>query len=476
MRRFFRCMGVLIVVFSCSTVLWATDFDTVFTGRTMRFDYFHSGTAAEEHISLDELRLEGDWPGSRTHLLDDSNLGKYRFVVIDLKTQQPIYSRGFAGIYGEWESTAEAASGIWRTIHESQRFPEPRQEVQLVLKKRRSDGSFVEIYARVIDPESRFVNRSPIVAQGDVLILQDKGDPAGKVDLLLLGDGYTEDEAGLFAKDARRATEALFSTQPFARNRERFNVRALFVPSPQSGITDPRAKRWIETPLGMSYNAFDSERYVLSWKNKNVREAAANAPYDALILLGNSTKYGGGGIFNLWATAAAHSAQFDYLVVHEFGHAFAGLADEYYTSPTSYEDFVPPGSEPWEKNITALRDPANLKWRNLVEAGTPIPTPWNQKAYDKTSYAFQKRRQELRAARASEEEMDRYFAEVKKITAPMLANETYADKVGAFEGAGYQAKGLYRSSTDCIMFSRNPDHFCPVCASAIEGVIGLYAD
>ncbi len=451
------------------------DFDAVFTGATLRFDYFHSGTAEEEHISLDTFRLEGPWPGSRSRLLDDTNLGKYLFQLIDLETHRVLYSRGFASIYGEWETTAEARSR-WRTFHESQRFPETQRRSQVVLKKRSSDGSFREIYSGIFDPESRSIDRSPVLRQGRMGTVFENGPPDRKVDLLVLGDGYSAEEQDTLEADVRRLMKALFETEPFARRRQAFNVRWIGVPSQESGVTDPRSGTWKRTPLGLSYNAFDSERYVLTYANRQLREIAAQAPYDALILLANSRKYGGGGIFNLWTTAAARSSQAEYLVVHEFGHSFAGLADEYYTSQVSYEDFNPPGVEPWEPNITALLDPENLKWRDLGEDGTPLPTPWNQDDYDEISLAYQERRQALRDAGASEETMEKLFEEVKAATQPLLEKEPYFGKVGAFEGAGYRAKGLYRSSVDCIMFTRNPRDFCPVCANAIEKVIRRYAE
>lgn len=452
------------------------DFEDVFTGATMRFDYFHSGTATEEHISQDSFRLEEEWPGSRTKLLDDTNLGKYLFQLVDLDTHRVLYSRGFASIYGEWETTGEARSGVWRTFHESQRFPETRRRSQVVLKKRSADGSFREIYSGIFDPKSRFVDRSPILRQGQGGTVFENGPAAGKVDLLILGDGYGSHEQAKLESDVRRLMKALFETEPFASLRGKFNVRWIGVPSQESGVTDPRAGIWRRTPLGLSYNAFDSERYVLTYANRNLREIAAQAPYDALILLANSQKYGGGGIFNLWTTAAADSGQAAYLVVHELGHSFAGLADEYYTSQVSYENFNPAGVEPWEPNITALLNPEDLKWKPLVKDSTPIPTPWNQERYDELSLAYQKERSELRAAGASEQRMEALFAEVKAATQPLLEGETYFGEVGAFEGAGYQAKGLYRSSVDCIMFTRNPRDFCPVCSGGVERVVRLYAD
>jgi hypothetical protein len=449
-------------------------FDELFTGRTLRFDYHHAGTATEEHVALDELRLEGPWAGSRTQLVDRTNLGKYLFEVVDPTTNQVIWSRGFCSLYGEWETTGEARRA-WRSIHESQRFPEPRGRVQLVLKKRQPDGSFREVFARLVDPTSRFVDRSPIPARGEVVPLIDSGPPATKVDLLVVSDGYTREQREEFLADVRRLTGVLFETEPFARRRGDFNVRALFVPSPQSGIPNPRQGSWPATALDLRFNSFDSDRYVLTFANETLRETAAVAPYDHLMLLFNSRKYGGGGIFNLWATCASDTEPAAYIFVHEFGHSFAGLADEYYTSQVAYEDWVPAGSEPWEPNVTALLDPARLKWRDLVEPGTPLPTPWNQQAYDEASHAYQARRAEMIAAGASEEAMDALFAEVKAITGPMLQGERHFGQVGAFEGAAYQAKGLYRPEADCLMFTRNPTSFCRVCERAIERVIDLYA-
>lgn len=474
-----RLFGFLLI-FAATSAAAQQSFDTRFTGRftgkTLRFDYFHGGTAKEEHVSLDKIRLEGDWPGSRVRLLDDTNMGKYLFEVVDPATNQTVWSRGFSSIYGEWETTGEAAAGTWRTIPESVRFPETRSKAQLVLKKRTADGSFREIYSTVIDPASRFVDRSPVVSSGRVWPVFESGPAPVKVDLLILGDGYAASEMEKFHADVKRLTDALFAVEPFKKHRADFNVRAVDLPSPASGVTDPRTNTWRKTPLGLAYNAFDSERYMLTFSDEAVREAAAQAPYDALILLSNSRKYGGGGIFNLWNTAAVDSAESAYLVVHEFGHSFAGLGDEYYTSQVAYEDFNPPGTEPWEPNVTALLDPKNPKWGDLVAKGTPVPTPWDQEIYDKTVLGFEKKRRELREKNAPEAEMEALFEEVRRKTTPMLRGEKYFGKVGAFQGAAYEAKGLYRPEVDCIMFSRNPKSFCDVCAGAIERVIRMYTE
>jgi hypothetical protein len=450
-------------------------FEAWATGQTLRLDLFHSGIAGVEHLAIDRVRREGAWPGSVVRLLDDTNLGKYFLRVVDPATQRTLYSRGFASIYGEWETTGEARSGTWGTIHESVRFPEPRKPVQVVIAKRAGDGTFQQIFSTLVDPGHRSIDRSPLPEVGELWTLRDSGPAATKVDVLILGDGYTLEERSKFLADAKRAEAALFASEPFKSRAGDFNVRALHPPSQDSGVTDPRAEAWRNTPLGLSYNAFDSERYVLTFANRELREIAAQAPYDALILLANNRKYGGGGIFNLWTTAAADSAEADYLVVHEFGHSFAGLGDEYYTSQVSYEDFNPPGVEPWEPNVTALLPDRPLKWSHLKAEETPVPTPWEQEGYDEISLAYQQERQALRKAGASEERMEELFDKVRETTRPLLESERYASEVGAFEGAGYQAKGLYRPQVDCIMFTRNPKNFCVVCSEAVSRVIDLYA-
>jgi len=450
-------------------------FDQTFTGNTLRFDYFHSGIATEEHISLDQIRLEGQWPGSRTQLLDPTNMGKFLFEVIDLTTNRTIYSRGFASIYGEWETTGEAKKGKWRTFQESQRFPEPRGIFQVVLKKRGPESAFHEIYSsHPVDPKSRFINRAPLTNQGSVWAFLESGDPSEKIDIVILADGYKKMERQKFHNDVKRLFDVFFATEPFKSRKSDFNVWGIDVASTESGISNPRKGIWRKNALGLSYNSFDSDRYVLTYENKTVREIAAKAPYDTMYILNNDRKYGGGGIFNLYSTVAADTQPGPYVFVHEFGHSFAGLADEYYTSSVAYEDFNPSGVEPWEPNITALLDPENIKWKDLVKKETPLPTPWDQKSYDEASYSYQKKRRRMIDEGASEEQMEILFREVKAVTAPMLQSQKYSGKVGAFEGAGYQAKGLYRAEADCIMFTRNPDFFCKVCFRALETIMNLY--
>lgn len=445
-------------------------FEANFTGGTLRFDYHHAGNAAEEHIAPAGFRAEGEWPGSRGALLDDSKLGRYLFEVEDAASHSVLYSRGFCSVYGEWETTGEAKKQ-WRAIEESQRFPEPKKPVELVLKKRTDAGGWRELSRTSLDPSSRFVDRSPVAHVGEVITLAQNAAPAHAVDLLILADGYTAAERDKFLGDCKRLLAAMFATPPYTRHEKDFNLRLLFVPTPQSGISNPRKDVWRESVYGLSFNAFDSDRYVLTLEDRRLCELAAQAPYDARILLFNERKYGGGGIFNLWCTCSADTEPAAYIFVHEFGHSFAGLADEYYTSQVSYEDLQPAGSEPWEPNVTRLLDKQRLKWAELVEAGTPLPTPWRQAEYDAADLAYQKKRAELIATRASEEASEALMREVKQTSGAFLAAERWFGKVGAFEGAMYEAKGLFRPEADCIMFTRNPTRFCRVCERAVEQAI-----
>ena len=467
-------MRILLIIFLISFA-WAIDFDTYFTGQTLRFDFFHNGTATEENISFDQIRLENSWPGSRTQLIDDTNLGKYYIEVIDLTSAKIIYSRGFCSIYGEWETTSDALAGNWGTFHESLRFPEPKTIVKLQLYKRNAEMKFKEIFSFEIDTADFRIKRSKLEKRYKTRNIMINGDPATKVDILLLSDGYTKLDAGKFRSDTRRMLKSLFATEPFKSRKEDFNIRSIKVHSLEPGISNPRGNIWRNNVLGTSYNTFDSDRYILTFDNQTIREIAAQAPYDILVILVNDDKYGGGGIFNLYSTVAVDTEPAEYVMVHELGHASGGLGDEYYSSNVAYEDFNPQGVEPWDPNVTALLEPDQVKWGNLVEPGTPLPTPWDKAAFDsaRVNYSFDDFKLSLTGATRADT-INARFRAIKKSTEAVLQANDYFGKVGAYEGAGYEAEGLYRPEIDCIMFSRNPDHFCRVCRAAIEQMIDFY--
>lgn len=436
---------------------------------TLRLDYVHAGSAKEETFALDGLVLEGPWAGHPARAIDDTNLGKYYFEVIDRKTNRVLYSRGFASIYGEWETTGEAAR-IERAFHESLRFPLPAGPVQVVLKKRDAANAFREVWSIGVDPADPAIDRSgpPEVKVWAVI---ENGPPRDKVDLLLLGDGYTAAEMETWHADAKRLAELLFAVSPFKERRGDFNVWAIDTPAAESGVSRPLEGIWRRSPIGAQYDAFGSERYVLAFDNKRWREIAGAAPYEVVEIVVNDRKYGGGGIFNGLATVASDNAYTPYVFVHEFGHHFAGLADEYYGSPVAYAGATA-RPEPWEPNVTA--DPAAAKWAELIAEGTPLPTPWRKEEFEALQQEIQARRREIRAANRPESEMEALFREESARSAPLLDQVPVAGRVGAFEGAMYESTGYYRPQTDCVMFTRNPVPFCAVCRRAIERVIDLY--
>ncbi len=439
---------------------------------TMRLDYYHTGHDGQEVFAIDELVVEPlPWPGNPDRGRDRTGLGDYFFEVVAPESEEVIYSRGYSSIYAEWSVTEEAKSEA-RTFHESLRFPAPEAPVDIFVYRRDDQNRFRRVWETRIDPSDMLVDRAPPPPPAPLLTIENNGDPAHKVDLLILGDGYTADEADKFENDAKRLADALFTVSPYRERRSDFNVWALMPPSSESGVARPSSglNRW--SPVGTRYDAFRSERYVLTYDNKAFRTIASFAPYDAVEILVNNETYGGGGIFGMYSTAAAGSEWAPYLFVHEFGHHFAALADEYYTSPVAYG----PGDqtiEPWERNVTALLDRDELKWGDQRTAMTPLPTPWPKQEYETFFRSYQEKRAKLRAENRPEEEMNDLFREAQVFVEGLFGKAPASDAIGAYEGAYYEATGYYRPAMNCLMFTRS-DTFCPVCQGAITEVIDLY--
>jgi len=471
-----KTFSILFLALGISILLQAqkvanVDYDKYFTSATMRVDYFHTGTASEEHFSLDRVLNDGAWPGSRIVLLDELNRGLYFYKITDTLTNTLLYSRGFASVFGEWQSIGDPA---WGTFHESVRFPWPKLPVRLTIEKRDAKNNFTKVWSIVIDPKARIVNPAVLQSNYKSFAYIENGKADNHVDIVILGDGYSAAEMDKFHKDVATLTDELFTVEPFKSRKADFNVRAVETPSATSGVNKPHPGVFSRTPLSMSYGAFDSERYALSYDNRTIRDVAASVPYDYMFILINERTYGGGGIFNLYSTVAADNKFSRYIFVHEFGHSFAALADEYYTSDVSYQ--TPEVTvEPWEPNVTALFDPANLKWKELVKPDTPIPTPWGKTEFDNFSYGIQNERRALRAANVPETEMEALFEREKNTSLEMFSKNKYKDATGAFEGGNYMQFGIYRSALDCIMFTRNKQEFCPACTKAISEVIDMYA-
>ena len=460
-----RILPVILVVLSCAHA-------TAGAPGTMRVDYVHSGNHETEMFSLDQVVIEPlPWTGNMAQPHDKTNRGKYLFEIVDPESGEIAWSRSFSSIYGEWETTGEARQ-INRAYHESVRFPAQESVFLLVMKKRGAGNAFEEVWRIELDPTDVLVHRESAMYAKHVVAIHESGDPATKVDVLLLGDGYTAEEQDTFIAKARELTERLFATGPFNKRKHDFNVWAIAPPARESGVSRPSTGTFRDSPIGATYDAFRSERYVLTSDNKAMRRVASSTPYDFIEILTNTEVYGGGGIYGLFSTAAANNDWAAYLFIHEFGHHFAGLADEYYTSSVAYE-LPEVTQEPYEPNITALLDPNNLKWKHLATPNTPLPTPWPKAEFEEHSIAYQEKRRQMRAADVPEAEMSALFESNQVFVESLFEESGQSGLIGAFEGGGYMAEGLYRSSQNCIMFTRTTD-FCAVCSEAIEKVIDEY--
>ena len=441
--------------------------------RTWRVDFYFTGGPGIEAYSLDRVVTEPlPWPDAPEAAIAPPGIGNYRFEVVDGRGTVT-FARAFDPAFAEWVTTAESRT-LRRTFHESMRFPAPSAASQVVLRKRDESGAHQEVWRVAVDPADPFIDRSRPLRH-DAIEIERHGQPRDKVDVLLLGDGYTMAECkAKFPADASRMADALFAQEPFTSRRTSFNVWGLCPPAAESGISRPSTGIYRRSPAGSSYDAFGSERYILTFDNRALRDLAAWAPYEFVTILTNGETYGGGGLYNVYSTVAVDSDWADYLFVHEFAHHFAGLADEYYTSPVAYE---PPQRivEPWPANVTATTDRTQLKWRDLLTPGVPVPTPWPKEEYEALSKTLQARRAQIRAERQPEEEMSALFREEQEKTTALLSSTAHAGRVGVFQGANYDAQAFYRPEVDCIMFTRNRVPFCRVCQRALTGVIDRHA-
>jgi len=440
---------------------------------TVRLDYLHSGNALDEHYAMERVVIEPlPWPGNLSQTIDNTNRGNNLVEVVDAKTGKLLYSRGFSTVFAEWRSTEEAAR-INRGFQESVRFPKPEAPVKVRILKRDERNLFSVVWTADVNPDAMDVIRKQPPAPVKPIGIRVNGPSEDKVDLLIVGDGYAQTDMKKFEAAARRLADHLFDTSPFKERAKDFNVWAIALPTSESGVSRPSTGVYHASKLGARYDIFGSERYVLTTDNRALRELAQYAPYEFIEILVNNETYGGGGIFGQFSTAAADNDWANYLFVHEFGHHFAGLADEYYTSPVAYATGGE-RREPWEPNATALHDPANIKWKKFVKEGTPLPTPWPKEAYETASRAYQKERAALRANHRPESEMSALFKRDLKQSTALFSPDPQRHTVGAFEGANYEATGYYRPQMQCIMFDRSAQ-FCAVCADAITTIIDLYS-
>ena len=424
-----RKLLYLFMVLIPSFVYAQINFDDHFENKTLRMDYYHAGDSTSEQFYFDEFIEEPNWGGSKTKLIDSLNYGNSYLKVFDAKSNTLIYSRGYCTLFDEWQTTDEAKKTT-RAILETVVIPFPKDSIRIDLYTRDRKNEFVKRFEIATSPANYFirqVNRHKYESFKQLY----NGDPSGKLDIVFIPDGYTRDEMGKFKQDVAKFSGYLFEYDPYDSMKDDINIWGVLAPSVESGIDIPGDSVYVDNLLETSYYTFDSERYAMTFNNKVVRDAAANVPYDQIIILMNSEKYGGGAIYNYYSVFAGRNEKAKQTFVHEFGHGFAGLADEYYTSDVAYVDFYPTDVEPWEGNITTLVD-FDSKWKDLVADSLTVPTPDDEK-YDE-------------------------------------------NMIGVFEGGGYVEKGVYRPTRNSIMKSFTSNEYNEVSKRIIRRVLETYID
>ncbi len=425
MRFTIRYKILAIFLFSISYIQAQIDFNHYFEPKTLRFDFILTGNKATQQASLLKLHQEPVWGGPTNILIDPFNYGEYTIKLYDKTDNRLIYSKGLSTLFQEWITTKEAGE-ITKSYTNSVSTPFPKSNAILVLEHRNKDNmQFEPVFKMEIDPKSVFIDHSP-KQDNKIIKVQYKGESAQKVDLVILAEGYSSAEQEKFLEDTKRLCDSLFSLAPYNKHRDDFNIWAVHLDSKDSGTDYPGFDKWANTALNSGFWTFNSERYLTIEDYLPIRDAVWNVPCDAIMILVNSEKYGGGGIFNFYAIGTVDHKYSARVMAHEFGHSFAGLGDEYFDSSTSYEDFYSLKTEPWEPNITTLVN-FESKWKDMVPKGTPVPTS---------------------------------------------VDPENPGKIGAFEGGGYVAKGIYRPQDRCLM--RDNSLICPVCQRSIVRMIDFY--
>ena len=394
---------------------------------TLRVDYIFSGTDSSAVIALDRMSCSEGWYGRRVNMERVPVRGNGQITMRDAATGMVLYRNSFSTLFQEWQTTEEATR-LCKSFENVYLLPMPSRRAEITVELFDVKGRRTASMTHGVDPADILIRcPSPVLSASGVSpnrYIHIGGSSDECIDVAVVAEGYTEDEAELFYSDVRAAADALFSYEPFRRYMHMFNIVAVALPSTDSGVSVPLEGEWKDTPLHSHFSTFYMDRYLTTLNLKDLHNALAGIPYEHIIILANTDVYGGGGIYNSYTLTTAHHSQFRPVVVHEFGHSFGALADEYYYDDM-YVEYYYPDVEPWEQNITTLYD-FGSKWENLLDDDTPVPTP---------------------------------------------ATHRYDDKVGVYEGAGYQSRGVYRGYQSCRMLDNRSESFCPVCRQALERMI-----
>jgi hypothetical protein len=421
MKRFY--FYLVLFVFSFPTIGAQNIFDSLFHSKTLRLDCMMAGTSTQTSLFLLAMKQQPVWGGPRKTLVDDLDFGKYRVLLLSESKRDTLYLRGFSTLFEEWQTTIEAKT-VSRAFPLAVTVPYPKSDGWALVEKRSKAGTWDQLLSVWVDVDSPAIIRDepkPVVSK----LLVNNGNAADCVDLVFLAEGYTAAQMDKFYGDVARMSNYLLGVEPFAKMKNRINIWAVASPSLQSGPDDPNKQVWRQTAFNTSFNTFGTDRYLETFDLFAIHDALANVPCDHPIVLVNTSKYGGGGVYNSCSVASADDRLSNIVFVHELGHGLGGLGDEYYNSDVAYSDYFDLAVEPWEPNLTTMVN-FDKKWRHMMSADTPVPTP---------------------------EETE------------------YKNTIGVFEGGGYVAKGVFRPAMECRMKSNEPKAFCKVCQWNIEKVI-----
>lgn len=416
----------LVVALLATATLSAEGFDGLFKEQTLRIDYTFAGNATEQYVALRELSSTEGWWGRRTNLDTVPLKGNGDLTIYDEATGKVIFKTSFSSLFQEWITTPEAGL-LSKSFEFTLLVPMPRQRVVAELVLRDNEGKESRL-RHTISPDDVLIrdlsHREPLPHH----YLHRGGSSKEAIDVVILAEGYTASEMSLFLEDAKIATDEILGYEPFKSHKAKFNFIAVETPSKDSNVSVPHEDAWRDTAVGSNFMTFYMERYLTSGSVYKMYDLVTNIPAEHFIILANTDTYGGGGIYNSYTLTTAHHPAFRPVVVHEFGHSFGGLGDEYfYLTSDNNDEMHSLQHEPWEPNITTLVD-FESKWADMVEEGIEIPT---------------------------------------EVTPKRTKNYT----VGAYEGGGYRAKGIYRPTDVCRMRDNVAERFCPVCERALERVI-----
>lgn len=414
-----------------TTTANAQKFEDFFEDNTLRIDYIFAGDHDHQEIYLDELNKTPQWAGRKHNLGKLPLEGNGQIIVRDKNSRQIIYMHSFSTLFQEW-LVEEEATKVRKSFENVFQIPFPKNNVIVEVKLMDTHRKTICEMSHEIDPKDPLIVKRGYAYQTPTRNLLQNGALEDCIDVAIVAEGYTKEEMETFYKDANTAMESLFNHEPFKKNKEKFNFIAVACESKDSGVSVPQKGEWKETAIASHFDTFYSDRYLTTLQLKNLNNKLAGIPYEHIIILANTHEYGGGGIYNSYTLTTAHHPSFKPVVVHEFGHSFGGLADEYYYDD-EFEPQYPADTEPWERNITTLVD-FDSKWKNLIKEGTPIPTPTSKDPKD------------------------------------------IFTKVGVYEGAGYSSKGVYRGTQECRMKINEAPAFCPVCQQALQDLIDFYVN